>query len=155
MWSWVSERDRGQTDVSVKGLSLACGDVLAWVDPDTVLEPEALEAVGQAYRSSPGSLIAGNVKSFPESTGRERLLRHGNLNFEDMVKISTWRPFYSQPGVFFPRQAYVKAGGLDVNLHYCMDHDLMIGFAANPPGGLLGPDSGPGREQPASRTCSP
>jgi glycosyltransferase involved in cell wall biosynthesis len=139
---WVSEKDRGQTDALIKGFSRATGDVLGWINSDDLLEPGALNAVGRAYRENPGSLIAGNVKLFSDSTGQERLVRQRRLNFEDMVKIWTKRSFYSQPGVFFPRGAYVAVGGLDRDLHYCMDHDLMNQVLAR------------GRQHAASKTCS-
>src|ERR1017187_10355775 len=102
---WVSEEDRGQTDALIKGFSRASGDVLGWINSDDVLEPGALEAIGLAYANNPGSLVAGNVVLFSDSSSRKRLLRPQNLNFKDMVEIWTGKAFFSQPGVFFPRRA--------------------------------------------------
>jgi glycosyltransferase involved in cell wall biosynthesis len=151
---WVSEKDRGQTDALIKGFSRATGDALGWINSDDLLETGALEAVGQAYRSNPGSLVAGNVILFSDSTGRERLLRPRNLNFEDLVKIWTRKAFFSQPGVFFPRHAYVEVGGLDVSLHYGMDRDLMNRLVRNCPVVYLDRVLARARQHPASKTCS-
>jgi glycosyltransferase involved in cell wall biosynthesis len=151
---WVSEKDRGQTDALIKGFGRATGDVLGWVNSDDLLEPGALEAVGRTYGSNPGSLVAGNVVLFAECGGRERLLRPQNLNFEDMVQIWTRKAFFSQPGVFFPRRAYMEAGGLDVSLHYCMDHDLVNRLVRICPAVYLDRVLARAREHSTSKTCS-
>lgn len=151
---WVSEKDQGQTDALIKGFSRATGDVLGWINSDDLLEPGALSAVGQAYGENPGSLVAGNVMLFSDSPGRERLLCPRNLNFEYMVRLWKRKFFFSQPGVFFPRQSYMQVGGLDVNLPYCMDYDLMIRLARICPVIYLDRMLARARQHPASKTCS-
>ena len=151
---WTRQKNRGQTDVLIKGFARAKGDVLGWINSDDVLEPGALEAAGLAYSSNPGSLVAGNVELFSDSSGPKRLLRPQNLNFEEMVKIWTGKAFFSQPGVFFPRRAYLEVGGLDVNLLYCMDHDLMNRLVRVCPVVYLDRVLPRAREHPASKTCS-
>lgn len=151
---WVSEKDRGQTDALIKGFSRASGDVLGWINSDDLLEPGALKAGSQAWNSAPGSLIAGNVLLFSDSAERNRLLRPRNLNFEDMVRIWKRKFFFSQPGVFFPRQGYIQAGGLDVNLPYSMDYDLMIRLSRVCPVIYLDQVLARARQHPASKTCS-
>ncbi len=151
---WVSEKDRGQTDALIKGFSRASGDVLGWINSDDLLEPNALAAVGQAWSNAPGSLIAGKVRLFSSSRGRDQLLCPRNLNFENMVRIWKRKSFFSQPGVFFPRQEYVQAGGLDVNLPYCMDYDLIIRLSRICPVIYFDLVLARARQHPASKTCS-
>ena len=151
---WVSQKDRGQTDALIKGFSRASGDLLGWINSDDLLEPGALAAVAQAYRDNPGSLIAGSVVLFSHSSRRERLLRPKNLNFGDMIRIWERKFFFSQPGVFFPRQGYVQSGGLDENLSYCMDLDLMIRLSRLCPVIYLDEVLARARQHPASKTCS-
>jgi len=151
---WDSEKDRGQTDALIKGFSRASGDVLGWINSDDLLEPGALKAVSEAWSNVPGSLIAGNVKLFSDSPDSDRLLRPRNLNFADMVRLWKRKFFFSQPGVFFPRQGYVQAGGLDVNLPYCMDYDLVIRLSRICPVIYLDQVLARARQHPASKTCS-
>jgi GT2 family glycosyltransferase len=122
---WVSEPDRGQSDALMKGFGRASGELLGWLCSDDLLVPGALELVARAYAENPGAIIAGDVVMFYDDGRPERLLRQRNLTFEAMVKIWEDSSFHSQPGVFFPAQAFRRAGGLDLNLRYCMDHDLM------------------------------
>jgi glycosyltransferase involved in cell wall biosynthesis len=122
---WVSEPDRGQSEALMKGFRRASGEMLGWLCSDDLLEPGALELVARAHAENPGAIIAGDVVMFYDDGRPERLLPQRNLAFEPMVKIWEDSSFYSQPGVFFPAQAFERVGGLDLNLRYCMDHDLM------------------------------
>jgi len=151
---WVSERDAGQSDALRKGFARSTGDLLGWVNSDDLLEPGALAAIGEAYHRSPGSIIAGNVLQFREGSARTRVLRQRCLTYEDMVKIWTRRAFYSQPGVFFPRAAYEAVGGVDVHLHYCMDHDLMNRMLKLCPVVYLDRVVARARLHPACKTCA-
>lgn len=150
----VSEADTGQAAALIKGFSRATGDVMGWINSDDLLEPGALEAVGRAYRQNPGTVIAGNVMLFADPSGRNRLLRPRNLNFQDMVEIWTGKSFFSQPGVFFPRRAYEEVGGLDVNLHYCMDQDLITRLVRVCPVVYINEVLARARQHRASKTCS-
>ena len=152
---WVSENDAGQSDALIKGFSRARSEVLAWINSDDLLEPGALEAVGRAYRDMGcDCLVAGDVTLFSETGKKERLLRPRNLNFEDLIRVWRRRAFFSQPGVFFPRRAYEKVGGLDANLHYGMDHDLVIRLLKVCPVTYLDRPLARAREHPSSKTCS-
>ena len=70
------------------------------------------------------------------------------------MEIWNRRAFFSQPGVFFPRWAYVEAGGLDVNLAYCMDRDLVTRLVRICHVVYLDRVLARARQHPASKTCS-
>ena len=50
---WTSEPDDGQYDAISKGLNVATGDVLGWLNADDMLMPGALHAIGRIFRSFP------------------------------------------------------------------------------------------------------
>ncbi len=122
---WVSEPDRGQSHALRKGFARATGDVLGWLNSDDLYVPKALEAVGEAYRAHPGSVVVGNVITFDARTGAEKLVQQAGISLESMVKFWERKFSWHQPGVFFPRSVYELVGGLDEELVYFMDHDLM------------------------------
>lgn len=152
---WVSEKDRGQPDALRKGFSRARGELLGWLNSDDILYPGALRRVGEAYEASPGSIIAGNVAVFSEvKRQRSWIIRQRQLNVPDMVAIWTGKSCYSQPGVFFPTNAYIQADGIDEALHFGMDHDLMVRMLRTHPVAYVDEIIAGARLHPQSKTCS-
>jgi len=152
---YVSETDCGQSDAIRKGFSLATGELLGWINSDDVLYPNALLRIGQAYESNPGSIVAGDVTVFYEGKPhKSRTIRQRHLNMHDMVAIWTGKSCYSQPGVFFPRDGYHAAGGIDVALHLCMDHDLMNRLLRSHSVTYVNQVIAGARMHPESKTCS-
>ena len=50
---WVSEKDKGQTDAINKGLRMATGDVVSWLNADEYYLPGALDKVAKAFEQNP------------------------------------------------------------------------------------------------------
>ena len=152
---WISQKDRGQSDALRKGFSRARGELLGWVNSDDILYPGALQRVGEAYEASPGSIIAGNVAVFVEGNPhKSRIIRQRRLNVPDMVAIWTGKSCYSQPGVFFPTDAYIQSEGIDETLHQCMDHDLMVRMLRTHPVAYVDEIIAGARLHPSSKTCA-
>ncbi len=122
---WVSEPDRGQAHAINKGLARCTGELVAWLNSDDVYLPGALRTIGEAYAANPGSIIAGPVINFWQSSGRERVVQQ-QLDMKTMLQFWSKEWSWHQPGVFFPRTALEKVGGLEDTLHYCMDYDLIL-----------------------------
>lgn len=122
---WVSEPDRGQSHALNKGFARATGELLGWLNSDDAYFPDALISVGQAYREHRSNCIAGPGINFDARSGEERLVPQYGITLENMVRY--WEHHFSwhQPGFFFPRSIYESVGGVDENLKYVMDHDLV------------------------------
>jgi glycosyltransferase involved in cell wall biosynthesis len=123
---WVSEPDQGQANALKKGFARATGEILAWLNSDDVYIEGALKMVAEAYISNPGSIIVGDVVEFYNSDLNDyRVVRQTNLTFEAMVKLWQHKYRWHQPGIFFPRAAYEAVGGIDDNLQFAFDYDLI------------------------------
>ena len=53
--TWISEPDSGQTEAVNKGLRLARGDLLAWVNADDAYVPEAVDRAIEHLERNPGT----------------------------------------------------------------------------------------------------
>ncbi len=123
--TWVSERDRGQSDAINKGFRMARGEIVCWLNSDDLLLPRAVSTAVAAFQSDPdlgvvygdGYLIdaAGNLLGEFPKAGRPNLW-----------KLIYFSDYLLQPAVFLRRRAVDEVGYLDETLHWGMDWDLFI-----------------------------
>lgn len=123
--TWISEPDRGQSDAINKGLRMATGDLIGWLNADDVLEPGALERIVQTARANPtAGLFYGDVVYVePERSWRRSPAPHFSL--DGLCRRNT----VLQPGSFWTRWAQEVVGELDENFQYAMDYEYWIRFA--------------------------
>jgi glycosyltransferase involved in cell wall biosynthesis len=124
---WVSEPDRGQSDAINKGVRIAKGELIAWINSDD-------------YYAG-GRAIACLLSAFDAE--REVDIAYGNGERVDVegVPLGDYRArpperladiithpasFVLQPAVLFRRQLFLDVGGLADALHYTMDYELWI-----------------------------
>jgi glycosyltransferase involved in cell wall biosynthesis len=129
---WVSEPDGGQSDAINLGFKHSTGEILAWLNSDDLYFPGTLNLVAQAYIETPNAIIAGDVENFGVDGKILRNVKHRNISLSNVIKFWNGRTWH-QPGLFFPRAAYMQVGQLDIRLQYAMDYDLLcrlLQFAA-------------------------
>lgn len=134
---YVSEKDKGQSNAINKGMGLATGEILYWLNSDDIMEPETLLYVGLRYLQEGFDLLTGCCTPFDQETGR-LLNRHiatcpYGMRTEDITDIErTWLKgmYFHQPEVFFSRRLWEAAGAfVDEDLYYSMDYDLWVRMA--------------------------
>jgi glycosyltransferase involved in cell wall biosynthesis len=130
------EADRGQADAIAKGLALAKGSILGWLNADDVLEPGALAAACEVFASHPGaSMVSGACLLIDELgaiTGRIETPPDGSLG-----GLLRHPQNLAQPSTFFSAEAFRATAGLDRRLHYAMDVDLWLKLARVAPAALM------------------
>ncbi len=122
----VREEDEGQGDAIAKGFARGTGDVLGWLNSDDVLLPGALRAVGEAFAANPDAVVVCGAGWKVDAEGR-RTKRVAAREFDGRLIRTALT--YLQPAMFFRREAYEAAGGLDRSLQYAMDWDLFMRLA--------------------------
>jgi glycosyltransferase involved in cell wall biosynthesis len=121
---WVSEPDRGQSHAINKGLGMARGDVVAWLNSDDTYLPETLSRVGALFAQRPDvDLVYGDFV-YTDVAGRPMRTRHvfSHMAYESLL----YHDYLGQPAVFFRRSLFEMIGPLDEALHYCMDWELFL-----------------------------
>ncbi len=127
---WISEKDSGQADAINKGLRCAKGDIVAWLNSDDYYLPGAIQSAVAAFESSPQAvMVYGNMLAVDQTGQTINQLRYRQLTLEDLLCFQ----IIGQPAVFIRRAAFEKAGGLDLDFHFMLDHQLWIKLAAQGP----------------------
>jgi glycosyltransferase involved in cell wall biosynthesis len=122
--SFVSARDRGQSDAINRGLERSEGDIVCWLNSDDFFLPGAVSTAVRAFEDDPGAgFVYGRGWNVDEQ-GRHDC-DSGVMPF-DLWRLIHQRNFIHQPSCFFRRSALAGAGLLDQALHFVMDWDLWI-----------------------------
>jgi glycosyltransferase involved in cell wall biosynthesis len=133
----VSEADRGQSHAINKGMAVARGEILTWLNSDDRLAPGALAGIAMAFDRGGADMVAGVCELWRDGELVERHLTScdgGVLPLGDLLDLDgCWNAgqFFFQPEVFFTRELWNRAGGsVDETSHYSMDYELWLRFAA-------------------------
>jgi glycosyltransferase involved in cell wall biosynthesis len=121
----VSEPDGGQSDAIARGFAQGRGSLVAWLNGDDTYRPGALRRAAEAHRRRPEAVLCGEVLHVDACGAVIDARRSQGLTFESAVRYWEGRAAWQQPGIFVPRAAYDRAGGLDVSLQLAMDYDLL------------------------------
>jgi len=123
---WVSEKDSGQAEAINKGLARANGEILAWLNSDDYYLPGAILGAVKAFHENPDVvLVYGNMLAVDGHGNTINMLKYNQLTLEDLLCFQ----IIGQPAVFFRREAYERASGLDPSYHYFLDHHLWLRIA--------------------------
>lgn len=124
---WISEPDRGQSDAINKGVRMAKGELIAWINSDDYyVSPHALAPLLDAFAAERDvDIVYGNglrVDVEGRALGEYRATVPGRP-----AQILTHpASFVLQPSLVFRRQLFLDVGGVDEGLHYTMDYELWI-----------------------------
>lgn len=135
---YTSGPDAGQSDAINKGLAMASGDVVAWLNADDLYAEGALAAVADALvQHAQAQWLVGRYEVIDE---HDRLIRELIVRYKQR-KLSRYRyatllreNVIPQPAVFWRRSFGHQVGLLDTSLHWTMDYDLWLRMAkVSPP----------------------
>lgn len=127
---WTSEPDRGQSHALNKGLRMATGEVIGFLNSDDYLEPGALKHVGQFFAAHPeAAWLTGRCRTV-DHTGRE--IRHLITAYKNFwLRLGSYQVllvlnYISQPATFWRRRVIETVGDFDETLRYAMDYDYWL-----------------------------
>lgn len=120
---WVSEKDEGQSHAINKGLSMASGEFVSWLNSDDALLPNALHRVGQFIKMHSGVdvVMGGMLLGSHDGT----ILAYYRPSKAPMFCMKRGAMDLFQPSMFIRKSTLVSVGGLRQDLHCRMDADLV------------------------------
>lgn len=134
-----SEPDAGQYHGIQKGLNLASGDVMAWLNGDDVYLPWTLRLVGQIFARLPALQWIIGTPAYMNALGECTRVSSvaGPAYPQSYVRNGWFRPalagYLQQESMFWRRSLWDRAGGLNLGLKFAADFDLWRRFAEHAP----------------------
>jgi glycosyltransferase involved in cell wall biosynthesis len=126
----ISEPDRGPVSAINKGLQLASGELVAWLNADDRYHPGALKRVAQFMAAHPDRALCFGACRIIDEDGRE--IRRGITRFKEAFFPISSRftiqclNYISQPAMFFRRSALEAAGYLREDMVAAWDYDFIL-----------------------------
>lgn len=127
---WHTRPDKGFADAIQQGLARSTGRILAYLNSDDLLAPDAVErAVERLGESSAAVMVYGNRVCIDED-GRL-------LYYRPALPVLANSPWVSvvigQESCFWRRDAYESVGGMNVRRRFAIDYDLFSKLALRGP----------------------
>lgn len=128
---WISEKDKGQSDAINKGLKMAAGDILCYLNSDDIFIPNTLQLVADFFtKNKEADWLTGNYIIIDEN-GNE--IQSFIKNYKTILASMPFKErlleivnFINQPSTFWRKQVYKKIGGFSLDYRYNMDYDYWI-----------------------------
>ncbi|MEK7645424.1 MAG: glycosyltransferase family 2 protein [Patescibacteria group bacterium] len=129
---WASEKDAGMYDAVNKGFARAGGDVYAYINADDIYAAGAFQKIAAVFSARPDILWLKGITSFIDE--RSAITERGRCYLYNQEWIA--RGFYGrnayfihQDSVFWRKELWNKAGGIDPALKLAGDYSLWLQFA--------------------------
>jgi len=131
---YISEPDRGQSHAINKGLHMARGPIIGWLNSDDTYLPGAVRKAVEMFRDRPHYAIVYGKAHYIDAFGQVT----GDFNVQPFEKDKLYETcIICQPAAFIRRDVFVRMGGVDESLKFCMDYDLWIRVSNQHPMGYL------------------
>lgn len=120
---WLSEPDSGQSDAMNKGLALARGSILGFLNADDYYEPEVFGTVRKIFETLPEpSLLVGNCTVW-NADGTVNFISHPDrISLKNMLLGMYLEAFpMNSSAYFYHKTLHDRIGPYDIDDHYSMD----------------------------------
>lgn len=120
---WVSEKDKGQSDAMNKGIQMADGDILGFLNVDDYYESGALcEALDHMKDLAEPSLLVGNCNVWDNDGCLLFLSRPSKIRLKNLLLGKYMEAFPMNPSAYFYHKSlHERIGPYETDEHYGMD----------------------------------
>ena len=120
---FISEPDEGLSDALNKGLSMASGDIICWLNSDDYYEKNIFHEVNQIFNNNKDyQWLIGMTSRLNQSTGKKELNKFSEINLNSIRKNCD----YLRTMAAFYKKEIFKNIQFDKKLHFVMDYMLYV-----------------------------
>lgn len=123
---WVSEKDEGQADALNKGLRMASGDIVGWINSDDYYLADSLKKIAMVFADPTVQWAIGDIQLLDEASGGFVSMASPAVSW---VALQRNPDIVRQQGAFFRREFLLQAGGWNKQFFMVMDFDLWVRLA--------------------------
>jgi len=124
-----SEPDRGMYDAMNKGLALATGDIVGFLNADDVYaSPHALDEISHAIEVQNVDACYGDLVYVDRANAQKTVRYWKSRDYQDGLFERGWMP--AHPTFYARRWIYEKYGGYDTTYRRQSDFELTLRFLA-------------------------
>lgn len=127
---WVSEPDAGQAAAINKGLRMATGEIVTWLNADDVLLPRTVRIAAEHFSADPSLDFLWGFCLVIDGEGRPLYVQNPFVR-TDLADLRLHRNFVPQPGSFFRRSVVERFGHLDESYRFMFDYEFFLRLAGN------------------------
>lgn len=138
---WKSEKDSGQSEAINKGIKMATGQIVAFLNSDDTYNPGALAKLESYFKENPDKKwVYGKCRIVDEN---DREVRKPITAYKNMIlKRYSYSKllaenFISQPATFWKKEIHKELGYFDEKDHWCMDYEFWLRVGAKYPAGVI------------------
>lgn len=124
--SLISEKDNGQSDAMNKGISLAKGKIISFLNVDDFYEPNVLNRALDVFSDLPEpSFVCGNLNIWNSDGSLKHFHRPTNVTLVELVThLYEWP--YNPSAYFYHKSLHDKIGMYNLDNHLCMDYEFVL-----------------------------
>ena len=156
--TWESRKDRGQSDGINKGLRIASGEIVAYLNADDTYEPGAISRVVEFFRRHPEKKwVYGTCRIIDEA---DREIRKPITFYKNLVSRNySYRKllaenFIPQPATFWRKELLAEVGYFEEGENWCMDYDYWLRIGRKYGAGVIRENLARFRYSPQSKSGS-
>jgi glycosyltransferase involved in cell wall biosynthesis len=123
---WISEPDKGQADALNKGLQMATGELVGWINSDDFYAEGVFRRVAEIFNDQSVQWTIGDVVDYYDRSGAESYVSSQTVTYEALIRDPD---ILRQQGAFFRSELIRKAGGWKAEFYMVMDFDAWLRMA--------------------------
>jgi glycosyltransferase involved in cell wall biosynthesis len=136
--SYVAQKNAGASSARNRGVALARGEFIAFLDADDEWHPQKLAAQVALMRAYPAADLSRTAIAEEPLRADSPLFSAGSQALPDHIKVGTLaesflNPYFATSAVMVRRAAFEAVGGFDTSLKIAEDVDLYLRILARAP----------------------
>ncbi len=125
---WISERDSGCTQALNKGIRLATGEIIGWLNSDDRYRAGCLDIVDKVFAEHPDIDIVYGDFTFMDEHGTHLRVRR-EIEFSRLVLFYHRISPIPSTATFFRRKIFDEGNFFDESLQFAMDYEFFVRLA--------------------------